>query len=85
MGRTRGFAIDWPVTIHVEDGRTFIVELAPDDNLWVRVDGSDERRSIDPSLYGFGVPSEGAVVGRTLRWWHETTGEPVAIAPSRRS
>jgi hypothetical protein len=29
------------------------------------------------------VPSIGAVVGRTLRWWRETTGEVVILAPTR--
>jgi hypothetical protein len=33
----------------------------------------------------YGVPSVGAVVGRTLRWWRETTGEPVIIGWSRPS
>jgi len=83
MGRTRGFVIDWPVSIHVEDGRTFVVELLADDRLRVRVDGTDEWRTIDPQQYGYGVPSVGAVVGRTLRWWRETTGEAVIIAPTK--
>ena len=71
--------IRWPVRIAVDDGRTFVVEQAPDGILRVRVDGTDEWRMIDPHLYGHGVPSEGAVVGRALRWWHETTGEPVIL------
>jgi hypothetical protein len=51
--------------------------------LRVSVEGSGEWRSIDPLVYGAGVPSEGAVVGRTLRWWRETTGEAVIIGGAR--
>jgi hypothetical protein len=85
MGRTRGFVIDWPVSIHVEDGRTFLVEQTDDGVLRVCVGGTGDWRSIDPLVYGSGVPSEGAVVGRTLRWWREQTGEPVIIGWSRQS
>jgi hypothetical protein len=83
VGRTRGFVIDWPVSIHVEDGRTFVVELTADNCLRVRVDGTDDWRTMDPQQYGYGVASVGAVVGRTLRWWRETTGQPVIIAPTK--
>ena len=78
MGRTRGFVIHWPVRIHVEDGRTFVVEQT-DHVLRVRIDGTGEWRTIDPLVYGYGVASEGSVIGRTLRWWRETTGEAVII------
>ncbi len=83
MGRTRGFVINWPVRIHVEDGRTFVVERT-DDVLRVCIEGTDEWRTIDPQVYGYGVASERSVVGRTLRWWRETTGEPVIIGYSRK-
>jgi hypothetical protein len=83
MGRTSGFTIAWPVRIPVEDGRTFLVEQTDDGVLRVSVEGSGEWRSIDPLVYGAGVPSEGAVVGRTLRWWRETTGEAVIIGGAR--
>jgi hypothetical protein len=75
--------IGWPVRIPVDDGRTFIVEQTGDGDLRVRVDGTDEWRTIDPLVYGRGVASEGAVIGRTLRWWHETTGEAVIIGRPR--
>ncbi|GEM_PF-2838467 len=81
MGRTLGVVIDWPVSIRVEDGRTFVVELLADDRRRVRVDGTDEWRTMDPQLYGYGVPRVGAVVGRTLRLWCDTTGEPAIIGP----
>ena len=84
MGQKRMAPIEWPVRIHVEDGRTFVVEQAPDGILRVSVEGNAEWRAIDPAVYGFGVPSVGAVVGRTLRWWRETTGEPVIIGRPRR-
>jgi hypothetical protein len=83
MGRTRGFVIAWPVRIYVEDGRTFIVEQTDASELRICVEGSAEWRTIDPQLYGYGVPSVGAVVGRTLRWWRETTGEPIIIGRRR--
>ena len=83
MGRTSGFAINWPVRINVEDGRTFIADQTDDGDLRVCVEGTDTWRTIDPSVYGSGVPSEGAVVGRTLRWWRETTGEPVILGWAR--
>lgn len=79
MGCTSGFTIRWLVRIDVEDGRTFVVEPTDDGDLRVRIDGTDEWWTIDPLVYGRGVASEGAVVGRTLRWWHQTTGEAVIV------
>ena len=85
MGQQRMAPIEWPVRIRVDDGRTFAVEQSPDGTLRVSIDGTAEWREIDPSVYGFGVTSVGAVVGCTLRWWQETTGEPVIIGWSRPS
>jgi hypothetical protein len=83
LGQKRMAPIEWPVRIRVEDGRTLVVEQTPDGILRVSVDGTAEWRTIDPLTYGLGVPSVGAVVGRTLRWWRETTGEPVIIGRRR--
>jgi len=82
MGRTSGFTIHWPVRIDVEDGRTFIVEQT-NGVLRVRVDGTGDWRTMDPLVYGRGVADTGSVVGRTLRWWRETTGEPVILGRRR--
>ena len=79
MGRTAGFTVDWPVTFPVEDGRTFIVDLA-DGEVRIRVDGADDWRALGPQH----TPSTGAVVGMALRRWREMTGEPVMIAGARR-
>jgi hypothetical protein len=79
MGRTSGFVIRWPVTFPVEDGRTFIVDLA-EGEIRIRVDGTDEWRLLGRQH----TPTTGAVVGMALRLWRETTGEPVMIAGARR-
>jgi hypothetical protein len=74
MGRTSGFTIDWPVGIPIEDGRTFIVEPVDDGSVRVSVEGTDEWHSLGTPLRALSI---GSVVGHTLHWWHETTGEPV--------
>jgi hypothetical protein len=72
--------IEWPVTIRLGDGRTFLVERHGDADLRVCAAGTDDWRVMG---WPYGVPSVGAVVGRTLRWWRETTGEPVIIGARR--
>jgi hypothetical protein len=81
VGRTSGFTVEWPVRIAVEDGRTLVVGIDAEKNLRVRVDGTEDWQDMGSKLL---VPSIGAVVGRTLRWWRETTGEVVILAPTRR-
>lgn len=83
MGQKRMAPIVWPVRIPVEDGRTFLVEQGADGSLRVAIEGIGEWGCIDPLVYGYGVASVGAVVGCTLRWWRETTGEPVIIGRRR--
>jgi hypothetical protein len=79
MGRTSGFVIDWPVTFDVEDGRRFevaLVQTADGPELRVRP-GDADWRVIGES---YCEQTTGAVIGRALRWWYETTGEPIIIA-----
>jgi hypothetical protein len=75
MGRTSGFVIRWPVTFSVEDGRTFSVALTDDGNLRICVDGA--REWLDMGRHH--IPSVGAVMGSTLRWWYDRTGEPLFL------
>ena len=77
--------IEWPVTFYVTDGRLFTVEAprgtAVEALCRVRVMGDEGSEERDAPL---GVmPSSGAVIGRTLRWWRHSTGQPVAISPRR--
>jgi hypothetical protein len=75
MGRTSGFVIRWPVTFTVKDGRTFSVMLADDGGLRIRVEGTTAW--LDMGCHH--IPSLGAVVGCTLRWWYDTMGEPLFL------
>jgi hypothetical protein len=81
MGRTSGFVIEWPVTFDVEDGRRFEVALSEDGSghlqLRMHVAGDDAWRAVGES---YSEQTTGAVIGRALRWWYETTGEPIIIA-----
>ncbi len=72
--------IERPVTIRLDDGRTFLVEREGDADLRVCVAGADDWRVMG---WPCGVFSVGAVVDRTLRRWRETTGEPVIIGRTR--
>jgi hypothetical protein len=72
--------IEWPVAIRIVDVRTFLVERHAVADLRVCVAGTNDWRVMG---WPYGVPSVGAVVGRTLRWLQETTGEPVIIGWSR--
>jgi hypothetical protein len=79
MGRTSGFTIDWPVGIPIEDGRTFIVEPVDDGSVRVSVEGIGEWRSLGTPLRTLSI---GSVVGHTLHWRYETTGELAILAPT---
>ncbi len=71
--------IEWPVLFQVEDGRRFRVTrvAGSEDSLVARVDGSAGDRTVGAYL---GEQTAGAVIGRTLRWWYETTRDPVVLA-----
>ena len=77
--------IEWPVTFFVTDGRLFTVEpprpTGAGVRSLVRVTGDGPLEERDAPL-GF-MPSSGAVIGRTIRWWREATGQRIAISPRR--
>jgi hypothetical protein len=64
MGQKRMAPIEWPVTIPINDGRTFLVERHGDADLQVCAAGTNDWRVMG---WPYGVASVGAVVGRTLR------------------
>jgi hypothetical protein len=82
----RAAGISWPVRFAVADGRRFTV-LAPQPGsggpmLWARVEGPAGMTKHEIGPYKNEMTAR-AVIGRTVRWWIETTGETIAAAKSR--
>lgn len=80
-GYNRVSGIRWPVTFVIEDGRRFTVPMpaeGDDPELELLVDDGRGagRYAIGPSL---GEQTTGAIIGRALRWWTETTGQFAVI------
>lgn len=82
----RAGGISWPVRFAVADGRRFTV-LAPQPEsggpmLRARVEGPAGMTKHEIGPYQ-NERTARAVIGRTVRWWNETTGETITAAKSR--
>ena len=85
-GYNRVRSLTWPVVFQIDGGQRFTVDApvrGPEGlRLRCRVESGQDVVDREIGAY-YNERSAGAIIGRTIRWWIESTGVGVSIAPTR--